>query len=70
MLSPVGPSSKLLNLGVVLETPETGGNLGKYPHGEEFSRSSVRQAFDKYGKDSVYKNTRIGWLLLGCIDDL
>lgn len=70
MLSPVGPSSKSLNLGVVLETPETGGNLGKYPHGEEFSRSSMRQVFDKYRKDSVYKNSRIGWLLLSCIDDL
>lgn len=70
VLSPVGPSSKLLNLRMFVENPDTGGNLGKYPHGEEFCRSSVRQAFDKYGKNSVSENSRIGWLLLGCIDDL
>lgn len=47
MLGSVGPSSRSLSVGVVLETPDTGGNLSKYPHGEEFSRSSVRQVFDK-----------------------
>ena len=30
----------------------------------------MRQAFDKYGKNNVYESSRIGWLLLGCTDDL
>lgn len=64
LLSPVG-LSKSCKLGVVLETPDTGGNLGKCPQGEEFSRSSVIQAFDKYGENNVYKNSRVGWSLPG-----
>lgn len=30
----------------------------------------MRQAFDKCGKNSVSENSRIGWLLLGYVDDL
>lgn len=70
MLSPAGPSSKSFNLEVVLETPDTGGNLSKCPHGEEFSRSSMIQAFDKYSRKNTYGKSRVGWLLLGCTDDL
>ena len=53
---------------VLRQTPKP--NLGKYLHGEEFCGSSMRQAFDKCGKNSVSENSRIGWLLLGCVDDL
>lgn len=49
MLSPVGPliANHSMWRWSWRQTLDTGGNLGKYPHGEEFSRSSVREVFDK-----------------------
>lgn len=30
----------------------------------------MTHAFAKYGENNAYKNSNVGWLLLGCVDDL
>lgn len=63
LLSPVGFSSKLLNVGMALDIPDTGGNLGKCPRGEEFSRSSMTKAFNKYGENNQCLQEEWTWLV-------
>lgn len=60
MLSPLGFSSKSFNLGMVLDTPDTGGNLGKCPRGEDFSRRSLTRACAKYGRTMPIGRVELG----------